>query len=128
MSPKTKTLVRLNADEGFYFYCARDRSRTDTSLRTADFESAASTNSATRAGKASLKFKVLSLRLLKGKRLSERGSNFKPQTLNVKPIKRLQCYVFEKSCPKCVANIFSDSNSLLLAAALFRNEYPPNNL
>jgi hypothetical protein len=29
---------------------ARDRSRTDTSLRTADFESAASTNSATRAG------------------------------------------------------------------------------
>ena len=30
--------------------CARDRNRTDTSLRMADFESAASTNSATRAG------------------------------------------------------------------------------
>ena len=32
------------------FAGARDRSRTDTSLRTADFESAASTNSATWAG------------------------------------------------------------------------------
>lgn len=29
--------------------CARDRNRTDTPLRAADFESAASTNSATRA-------------------------------------------------------------------------------
>ena len=32
---------------------ARDRNRTDTFLRTADFESAASTNSATRAKKKS---------------------------------------------------------------------------
>ena len=31
------------------FFCARDWNRTSTSLRTADFESAASTNSATRA-------------------------------------------------------------------------------
>ncbi len=30
-------------------FCARDWNRTSTSLRTADFESAASTNSATRA-------------------------------------------------------------------------------
>ena len=33
----------------FTVFCARDWNRTSTSLRTADFESAASTNSATRA-------------------------------------------------------------------------------
>jgi hypothetical protein len=33
----------------FSFFSARDWNRTSTSLRTADFESAASTNSATRA-------------------------------------------------------------------------------
>ena len=36
-----------------HFICARDWNRTSTSLRTADFESAASTNFATRAGKFS---------------------------------------------------------------------------
>ncbi len=35
--------------KSFRGFCARDWNRTSTSLRTADFESAASTNSATRA-------------------------------------------------------------------------------
>ncbi len=99
-----KSSVAKKTDRGFSPKCkmdklgyiptcpsgARDWNRTSTSLRTADFESAASTNSATRA---------LQLAAFTTGR---------------------QYYGFPVSCPKCAANIFSRNNTLLPAAALPR--------
>ena len=70
--------------------CARDWNRTSTSLRTADFESAASTNSATRAGPAPI---------------FREGCNITTSRL---------------IAAECDGDIFSYNNILLPAATLFR--------
>ena len=47
MTPKMKKALQTICLKGFFLPCAHERNRTFTPLRTADFESAASTNSAT---------------------------------------------------------------------------------
>ena len=90
----------------FFEHRARDWNRTSTSLRTADFESAASTNSATRA--SGNKSEVSWLFTL----------NFEPQ--NLKQLWGCNITTSHLIAVLCDEDIFSCNSILLPAAALFR--------
>ena len=82
------------------FSCARDRNRTDTPLRAADFESAASTSFATRAGDG------------KCTQISQRDKARSGQGCFL-----LFLILMHPGCCEFAAGIFFENNILLLSAS-----------
>ena len=97
--------------ENYRDFCgAHERNRTFTPLRMADFESAASTNSATWAFTFREFFKLL---------ICLPVDRFRQMRLRLE----LQCYINHPTYPKYVLNIFSCNNIFLNPAISFHSNH-----